>query len=145
MSGHERYLLWNPHGNISPCKAESYILRANIRWLPTAKAFGGTYRRLTSRTAEMLRQDLEAAGVAYVDEGGRVLDFHGLRHTFVTNLSHAPKIANKRERPAQTTLLSLTRVGRFGAQIGRMRRISALSFDPPYHGTPVPPQQRPEA
>ncbi len=58
--------------------------------LPTAKAFGGTYRELTNRTAEMLRQDLEAAGVAYTDEAGRVLDFHGLRHTFVTNLSGAP-------------------------------------------------------
>ena len=28
--------------------------------------------------------------MAYVDERGRVLDFHGLRHSFVTNLSHAP-------------------------------------------------------
>ena len=58
--------------------------------LPTGKAFGGTYSRLTDRTAEMLQQDLEAAGVAYTDEQGRVLDFHGLRHSFVTNLSHAP-------------------------------------------------------
>jgi hypothetical protein len=45
---------------------------------------------LTDRTAEMLQQDLEAAGVPYADERGRVLDFHGLRHSFVTNLSHAP-------------------------------------------------------
>jgi len=58
--------------------------------LPTGKAFGGTYSRLTDRTSEMLQQDLEAAGVAYTDEQGRVLDFHGLRHSFVTNLSHAP-------------------------------------------------------
>jgi integrase len=58
--------------------------------LPTGKAFGGSYSRLTDRTAEMVQQDLEAAGVAYVDERGRVLDFHGLRHSFVTNLSHAP-------------------------------------------------------
>ena len=58
--------------------------------LPTGKAFGGRYRQLMDRTAEMLEQDLEAAGVAYVDERGRVLDFHGLRHDFVTNLSHAP-------------------------------------------------------
>ncbi len=58
--------------------------------LPTGKAFGGSYSRLTDRTAEMLQSDLEAAGVAYVDEHGRVLDFHGLRHSFVTNLSHAP-------------------------------------------------------
>jgi len=58
--------------------------------LPTGKAFGGSYSRLTDKTAEMLRHDLEAAGVAYIDEHGRVLDFHGLRHSFVTNLSHAP-------------------------------------------------------
>jgi len=38
----------------------------------------------------MLRGDLEAAGVAYVDDLGRVLDFHGRRHSFVTNLSRAP-------------------------------------------------------
>jgi hypothetical protein len=38
----------------------------------------------------MLQQDLQVAGIAYIDERGQVLDFHGLRHTFVTNLSHAP-------------------------------------------------------
>jgi integrase len=58
--------------------------------LPANKAFGGTYLRLTDRTAEMLQQDLQAAGIAYIDERGQVLDFHGLRHTFVTNLSRAP-------------------------------------------------------
>jgi len=58
--------------------------------LPTGKAFGGRYRKLTDKTAEMLQQDLKLAGVPYADERGRVLDFHGLRHSFVTNLSHAP-------------------------------------------------------
>ncbi len=58
--------------------------------LPQTRAFGGRYSKLTDRTAEMLQQDLEAAGVAYADDLGRVLDFHGLRHSFVTNLSHAP-------------------------------------------------------
>jgi integrase len=58
--------------------------------LPTSKVFGGRYRKLTDRTAEMLQQDLEAAGVVCADEWGRVLDFHGLRHCFVTNLRHAP-------------------------------------------------------
>ncbi len=57
--------------------------------LPTCKAFGGNYRQLTDRTSEMLQHDLEAAGIVYADERGRVLDFHGLRHSFVTNLSHA--------------------------------------------------------
>ena len=58
--------------------------------LPTGKAFGGRYVRLTDRTSEMLQADLAAAGVAYVDEQGRVFDFHGLRHSFVTNLRNAP-------------------------------------------------------
>jgi len=66
-------------------------LRAHLSGrLPTGKAFGGRYRKLTDRTADMLQVDLEAAGVPYVDQQDRVLDFHGLRHSFVTNLKHAP-------------------------------------------------------
>ncbi|HWL95519.1 MAG TPA: tyrosine-type recombinase/integrase [Phycisphaerae bacterium] len=38
------------------------------------------------KTAEMIRADLEAAGVAYADDAGRVLDFHALRHTYVSRL-----------------------------------------------------------
>ena len=34
----------------------------------------------------MLRRDLEAAGIPYVDESGRYSDFHALRHTFITNM-----------------------------------------------------------
>lgn len=48
--------------------------------IPRAKVFGGVYKRLTDRTAEMVREDLEAAGIAYIDEAGRVFDFHALRH-----------------------------------------------------------------
>ena len=67
--------------------------------LPTAKVFGGRYVRLTKRTAEMLRADLEAANVSYEDEQGRVFDFHGTRHTYITNLRHAPsRVAQKLAR-----------------------------------------------
>ena len=66
-------------------------LRAHLLGkLPTGKAFGGRYRKLTDRTADMLQADLEAAGIDYLDQQGRVFDFHGLRHSFVTNLKHAP-------------------------------------------------------
>ncbi|MCX5653549.1 MAG: tyrosine-type recombinase/integrase [Planctomycetota bacterium] len=41
------------------------------------------------RSAEMLRLDLEAAGIDYSDDAGRVVDFHALRHTFITTLSRA--------------------------------------------------------
>jgi integrase/recombinase XerD len=36
------------------------------------------------RAAEMLRVDLEAAGIAYVNDAGEVVDFHGARHTYIT-------------------------------------------------------------
>ena len=58
--------------------------------LPTTKVFGGSYKALTDRTSEILRDDLSLAGISYIDEAGRVFDFHALRHTFITNLSKAP-------------------------------------------------------
>ena len=47
--------------------------------LPTAKAFGGTYNKLTDKTSKMLQNDLEGAGIDYVDDSGRYFDFHALR------------------------------------------------------------------
>jgi len=65
-------------------------LREHLRGkLPTCKAFGGRYGKLTDKTAAMLRQDLQAAGIPYSTADG-YLDFHSLRHTFITGLSHAP-------------------------------------------------------
>ncbi len=46
---------------------------------PNAKAFGGTYKRLTDRTAEMLKRDLAEAKIDYIDGSGRYFDFHSLR------------------------------------------------------------------
>jgi integrase len=61
---------------------------------PTSeKLFPGGWWR---RAAEMLREDLAAAGIDYVDADGRVLDFHGLRHQYITALTAAgvhPKTA----------------------------------------------------
>ena len=42
---------------------------------------------LPQRTAKMLRVDLRAAGIDYRDDRGRVIDFHALRHTFITGLT----------------------------------------------------------
>jgi integrase len=39
---------------------------------------------LPEKTAKMLRNDLEAAGIAYRDASGQVADFHAFRHTYVT-------------------------------------------------------------
>jgi integrase len=59
------------------------------------------------KAAEMLRSDLAAAGVAYQDEEGRFLDFHGLRHTFGTNLAKggvSPKLAQELMRHSDINL-----------------------------------------
>ena len=33
----------------------------------------------------MISKDLEKAAIEYKDKAGRVVDFHALRHTFITN------------------------------------------------------------
>jgi hypothetical protein len=35
----------------------------------------------------MIRLDLEAAGIPYTDERGRVYNFHTLRHQFLSDLA----------------------------------------------------------
>ncbi len=62
---------------------------------------------LPHRTARMLRVDLEAAGIAYRDSSGRVVDFHALRHTFITNLVRGgvhPKVAQTLARHSTIVL-----------------------------------------
>jgi integrase len=61
--------------------------------LPSAKAFGGRYKRLTDKTALMIQEDLAATAetdssgnvtkdaISYTDSAGRFRDFHALRHT----------------------------------------------------------------
>jgi integrase len=71
--------------------------------LPTAPAFS-MWRQCGSN---MLRQDLETAGIDYVDENGRYADFHSLRHTFLTNLAMSgvhPKIAQSLARHSDINL-----------------------------------------
>jgi len=57
--------------------------------------------------SNMLREDLEAAGIDYRDEQGRYADFHALRHTFLTNLAMSgvhPKIAQSLARHSDINL-----------------------------------------
>jgi hypothetical protein len=64
--------------------------------LPDVKAFGGTHKRLTPTTAQMLKADLADAGLPYVDEAGLFADFHALRHTTGSLLAASgvhPKVA----------------------------------------------------
>ncbi len=57
--------------------------------------------------AEMLRLDLAAAGIDYIDAEGLVYDFHALRHQFITDLAAAgvhPKDAQVLARHSTITL-----------------------------------------
>jgi integrase len=58
-------------------------------WLASKPANGPVWPGNWAKGKEagvMLRHDLEAAGIPYVDENGRYADFHALRHTFITNM-----------------------------------------------------------
>ena len=64
--------------------------------LPDVRVFGGTHKRLTARTATMLKADLVDAGIPYVDDYGLFADFHALRHTTGSLLAASgvhPKVA----------------------------------------------------
>ncbi len=57
--------------------------------------------------ADMVREDLAAAGIPFRDDAGRKVDFHALRHTFITNLARAgvhPRIAQKLARHSTVDL-----------------------------------------
>ncbi len=72
--------------------------REKLRADGRAKVFPGFNPK---KAAKMLRKDLDAAGIPYRDEAGRVVDFHSLRHTFITNLTRggvSPKIAQSLAR-----------------------------------------------
>lgn len=49
----------------------------------------------------MIRKDLKDTKIEYTDDSGRDLDFHALRHTFITNLALAvvhPAVTQKLAR-----------------------------------------------
>ena len=61
--------------------------------LPAAQAF-----KVPGKPIDMLRPDLEAALIDYVDDAGRYADFHSLRHTTGSLLAASgvhPKIAQE--------------------------------------------------
>ena len=63
--------------------------------------------RLSQKTGKLIRADLTAAGVPYVDEDGRVADFHALRVSFISAVVRAgasPKEAQTLARHADPSL-----------------------------------------
>ena len=72
--------------------------------LPAATAFNVPGNPTFTR---MFRHDVDAAGIEYRDQDGRVVDFHALRHTFITNLARSgvhPKAAQTLARHSTITL-----------------------------------------
>ncbi len=75
--------------------------------LPTVKAFGGTYKRLTKRTSDVIKGDLLDAEIPYVDDAERYADFHSLRHTTGSLLAASgvhPKVAQSIMRHSKIDL-----------------------------------------
>ena len=63
--------------------------------------------KLTARTAKMLRRDLDAAEIPYVDEAGLYADFHALRHSYISLITAGgvhPKIAQRLARHSDINL-----------------------------------------
>lgn len=57
--------------------------------------------------AEMLRSDLESAGIEYRDENGAVADFHALRHSYISllgSLGNSPKVTQTLARHSDIRL-----------------------------------------
>lgn len=82
-------------------------LAANLRPFLANRAAGAPVFAVPASSVEMLPADLEDVGIAYRDDAGRVVDFHALRHTFVTNLARGgarPKDAQALARHSTITL-----------------------------------------
>jgi len=97
--------------------------------LPQAKALRVPPR---GHEAEMIRVDLEAAGIDYVDAAGRYADFHSLRHTTASLLAASgchPKTAQQllRHSDINLTLSKYSHVlrGQEAQAIGNLPDLSA--------------------
>ena len=78
-------------------------------WLPSKadKLFPGEWMKI-NLAGKMIKRDLKRAGIPYRDPRGRVLDFHALRHTFVTQLARAAVHPAKAKELARHSTITLT-------------------------------------
>ena len=112
---------------------------------------------LPDKTAKMIRTDLNAAGISCRDEMGRVLDFHSLRHSYITNVVNSGasvKVAQELARHSTPTLTigryAHARLHDLSAALDRMPDINATHSEVAKHratGTDdaaADPQQYPQ-
>ncbi len=69
--------------DVLPLRAD--VATALREWRQEHPQVGSVFP-LPQKSAKMLSADLMAAGIDYRDSSGRVVDFHALRHTFITDL-----------------------------------------------------------
>ena len=90
----------------------------------------GKVFRLGVPTAKTLLIDLAACGIKGVDEHGRHLDFHALRHTFATMLARAgvsPRVAMELMRHSDMRLTAKTYTDAMSLPIfGELEKITPL-------------------
>lgn len=93
--------------DVLPLRAE--LARALGPLLTGRKAWERAFGvRAHFRPARALRADLEAAGLSYEDEDGRVFDFHSLRVQFISSLVRAGVDARTVQRMARHSTPNLT-------------------------------------
>lgn len=80
--------------DVQPLRGDiAEALRETIRATPRGEH---VWQGLLDEMAKVVAADLAAAGIAVRDDAGRVIDFHALRHTFITRLARSgvtPKVA----------------------------------------------------
>ncbi len=64
--------------------------------------------RLSEATGRMIREDFEAAGIQARDASGDVLDFHGLRHSYVSTLVRSGASVKEAQELARHSTPTLT-------------------------------------
>lgn len=108
---------------------------------PSEPIWQGSWWR---KSAEMIRLDLEDAGIPIEDSQGRVIDFHGQRTTFITNLSRAglsPALAQKLARHSDVKLTMGTytqmEMTELGSAVSKLRRLSPMPENTPTHSQGV--------
>jgi len=101
----------------------------------SSKALDAKAFKVPQKTADMLKEDLAAAGIPYVDDQDRYADFHALRHTTGSWLAASgvhPKVAQviMRHSDINLTMSRYTHIFR-GQESEAIAKLPDLSFTKP--------------
>ena len=84
------------------------LLRLWLAWKKPGAPVFDMSRWDWHRTARMMREDLAAAGIDYQDASKRFVDFHALRHTYISNIGRLPVSLKTHQELARHSEPSLT-------------------------------------